>query len=209
MSKPDDNLISFTGDAAGNVWRNGVHLFGPPERDAETGGEALRFHEEVMGEPLPPDRDIADTLKFSGVRALCVRVVGMVHGGYEDCIDINNRCSRLAVEVPHGLRAAGRYVATIKGGSRDIEITGMIVQHGSVCDVDLGNWSDQSQDRTERVWLDLWTAAARPVTYRRLNATTPRLRGNPPNYRRLWSVPGELRRAFLATFALLKRLRLA
>jgi hypothetical protein len=45
VSKPDDNLISFTGDKAGNIWRNGEHIFGPdlPEHDVPPCGWLLSW----------------------------------------------------------------------------------------------------------------------------------------------------------------------
>jgi hypothetical protein len=209
--QPDDNLISYTGDAEGNVWRNGLHLFCPPERDAETGGEAMR-HATERNITLPDPatgRRIADTLKFSGVRNLTVTVEGMVPGGYEDCVDVNNRCQAVRIHAPDGFYPLGRYLATIKGGSRNIMLTGPVWSHGRVCDVDLGNLSDQSLEVTRAVSLNLApTASGQPVTWRQLNAAEPIFLGPIGHYRRVWRLRGVFRWIFAHGARLLKRLGL-
>lgn len=210
MSKPDDNLISFTGDQAGNIWRNGVHLFGPdvPAHDVPRNQRVVELSHlaELFDAAETSGRTIADTLKFSGVRGLTVIVRGVVPGGTEDCIDFNNECEDLVIEALEGLQPQGKYAITGKGGSRRVTIIGPILGPAEVVEIDLGNWSDQSRLRTREIVLTTPAAGwAGPVRWRRLNATTPTLQGG--RYRRVrGSVPGELRRLFLNIFTLFKKL---
>jgi hypothetical protein len=200
----DKNLISFNGDDTGNIWRNGVLIFGPPDKD-ETGAEEIRsWTEDLTSLVVPPGT--SDTLKFSRVRNLSVVAVGILEGGSEDCIDINNKCRNIFISVPHGIKAFGQYVATIKGGSTNIHLRGMIMQHGSTVDVDLGNWSDQSRDITSNVSLDIWTNTGKPVKWRMLNAAVPKLIGS--KYQKALSVPSFLRKAFVLFYSALKKIGL-
>lgn len=173
---PDDNLISFNGDQQGNIWRNGCHLFGPdvPEHDVATDERIVTLNNvaELFENAHLQGRKIADTLKFSGVRFLTVHVRGVVPGGYEDCIDVNNKCFDIKIFAPDGLKANGKLVTTIKGGSNHIHITGPILKSGTVADHGLGNWSDQSKEVTRNVVLDT-PAKDRATTYYQMNAQRP------------------------------------
>jgi hypothetical protein len=206
VSKPDDNWISFTGDRAGNVWRNGEHIFGPdvPEHDVPRSERVVVLYEKDF--IVPAGRKIADMLKFSGVRGLTVIVKCVLPGGYEDCADFNNGCWDVIVRA-WGYVANGKYVATIKGRSRNITMRGMILRGGRVADVGLGNWSDQSSGRTEDIVLDLPREDGKPTTYYRMNATTP-IPGTGVRLKRCFHVPGELRRIWVNLHGLLKKLGL-
>ena len=87
-----------------------------------------------------------DTLKLSN-KTGCVITSATIIGGSEDCIDINrggNHLIRKCTIIPRG-----RFGITIKGGASGILIEDCIFDgHGSEADIDLGNWSDQSQERT-------------------------------------------------------------
>jgi len=100
--------------------------------------------------------------------------VGHVIGGREDCVDVNNHCSDLVIEAvlwePRGL-----YLATIKGASKRITLRGPVVGHGKVVDVDLGNVSDQSDDLTRDIRLDLTNLNGEPITVRVLGSDRPTL----------------------------------
>jgi hypothetical protein len=164
--KPDKNYISFTGDAEGNIWRNGEILFCPLKG-------AQRVWVEETSIDLP-DSSYADTLKFSGVRNLTVIVRGYVKGGYEDCIDVNNECSNLIIKIEGALYPQGNYAITCKGGSHDIYIEAhSIASNPKVVDLDLGNISDQSTKTTRRITVVLMVGA---VSYRQLNAEEPFIR---------------------------------
>jgi hypothetical protein len=171
MSKTDDNLISFTGDVRGNVWRNGKHIYGPdvPEHDVPP----IDRHWIEPAIVLPPNRKIADTLKFSGVRSLVVEVEGVVPGGYEDCVDVNNECRNLVVRCDGGFISNGKFVFTVKGGSREITIIGPILVGGKRVDAGLGDWSDQSKALTKWVVLQTPRKDGKPTTYYQMNAAKP------------------------------------
>jgi hypothetical protein len=215
VSRPDDNLISYTGDVRGNVWRNGEHVFGPDMPEHDVPKHERVFYEadlvDRLEQALDQGRVIADVLKFSGVRNLRVVVRGIVPGGTEDCADFNNRCFNVILDAPHGFRPRGRYVSTIKGGSAIIVVAGPVLEPARVVEHDLGNWSDQSREEARALTLDTPAQGwAGPVRYRRLNATEPALlvdgiTPGPGDYRRAFRVRGWFRPWFVAGFALLKR----
>ena len=108
---------------------------------------------QSYGDIVPPE-GTDDTLKITGASTDVSVAADSIHGGAEDCVDINNRCERITVRAGEW-HSGGKYIATIKGGSRDIELSGEIVRPGKSCDVELGNWSDQSQALTTGVRLNL------------------------------------------------------
>ena len=165
-TKPDKNLFSFTGDENGNIWLNGLILFWDHDYDG-----TVREYTLDLNNVSVPD-DIADTLKFSGVRDFTLTVKGEVPGGYEDCIDVNNVCKNVTVFVEK-LCPRGRYCATIKGGSENIKIVGIMVQHGEATDVSLGEHSDQSMMPTTKVHLGITPIDGRKVDYWQFNADKP------------------------------------
>lgn len=196
----DRNYYQFTGDAAGNVWL----AIGDGDREKVADASQLGIREYTHEGDLIPPAGNQDTLKFSGVRRLRVIVTGRIVGGSEDCVDVNNGCEYIEVIAEGGYEARGRHVATIKGRSRYIRLAGEILRHGSIVDIDLGNHSDQSSERTEGVTLALTNREERPITWRRINATTPTFNVG-QKYKRIFSVPGELRAFFAWVYALLKK----
>ena len=151
MSTPDKNLYSYNGpDDDCKLVDDSMHSFGVEHTPAAW----------------------SDTLKYSTGLTDFVHRVGDVFGGKEDCIDVNNRCRNVAVYAK-GLWSGGKYVATIKGGSTGTRITGRIVAGGSEVDVDIGNWSDQSDQPTTGTVLCLTRTDGRPVTVRVLNGEKP------------------------------------
>jgi len=149
---------------------------------------------------------VADVLKFSGVRGLTVIVEGELPGADEDCGDFNYLCDDVRLYVLDGCRPKGSYGFTVKGGSNAIHIETAFLSLAKVCEVDLGNHSDQSQRPTTNVMVIAKPPAGKRLRYRQLNATDPLL--GPQKWRckfRLWSW---LRRPFAATYALLKKIGL-
>lgn len=127
----------------------------------------------VVGDLVPPTDDFTDTLKISHCKNGTVRA-GRVVGGLEDCLDVNNHCEDLVIEAAVW-EPRGDYLATIKGGSHRITLRGLVRGHGRVVDIDLGNISDQSDDASTELTLDLRHEAGEPITVRVLNALEPRL----------------------------------
>lgn len=206
----DDNLISFTGDRQGNIWRNGSHLFGPdvPEHNVATDDRIVTLNNvaELFDKAHLDGRKIADTLKFSGARFLTVYVQGIVPGGYEDCIDVNNKCFNIKIFVPDGLKSNGTLVTTIKGGSNHIHITGPILKGGTTADHGLGNWSDQSREITRNVVLNT-PAKDRATTYYQMNAQRPKSTIG-VQLKSRFRVRGFWRKAWVCAHGLLKKLGL-
>lgn len=146
MSAPDKNFHSIAGETVG---------------------------QRYVGSLVPPDDSYADTLKLSRARDGAI-TADLVVGGREDCVDVNNLSERVFIHAQRW-EPRGKYVATIKGGSSTISLSGEIHGHGSEVDVDLGNWSDQSSEITRNTKLNLTTADGSPITVRLLLAERPRL----------------------------------
>ena len=123
------------------------------------------------------DRDIdgtgfADALKCSTGLTEFSGSFGRVISGTEDAIDINNRCDGIVLHASAWV-LRGKMGITIKGGSRNVSISGVIEGHGREADVDLGNWSDQSHEWVTNTRLNLRTTDGSPVRVRVLAAEKP------------------------------------
>jgi hypothetical protein len=156
-------------------------------------------------EDLDASRDgYADALKISGIEGTTIEI-GQIIGGIEDCIDVNRSCKSIKIFTKE-LIASGKYVATIKGGSSYIELHGHIRRHGSEVDIDIGNWSDQSNDPTKYVILNL-TADNGPVTVRVLSGTEPIFLNSEENYRFLFPDPRHFYHGIVVTiFKFMRRI---
>lgn len=113
----------------------------------------------------------SDALKVTDSADGRIRV-GQIIGGREDCVDVNNHAKGIEV-VCELYEPKGDYVITAKGGSRDLTFAGFVRGHGRVVDVDLGNLSDQSDDLTTGVRLNLVHESGEPITVRVLGAEDP------------------------------------
>lgn len=113
----------------------------------------------------------ADALKVSNA-SNGVIYAGAIVGGYEDCVDLNNHCSDVTI-IADLWEPKGDYLATIKGGSNHIQLHGIVRGHGKVVDIDIGNISDQSDDLTTMVMLNLKHEAGEPITIRVLGGDKP------------------------------------
>jgi hypothetical protein len=143
---------------------------------------AERVGQRTLGDLVPPDDSYSDTLKFGGFSFDGEVVAGRIVGGREDCVDMNNvRDIHVRAEV---FEPRGRFLATIKGGSTDCELSGTVVGHGTETDVDLGNWSDQSKEVTRGTCLCLISTDGSPIRVRVLLAEWPViLNASQQNYR--------------------------
>lgn len=203
MSKPDKNLYSFTGDKHGNIWLNELILFWG---DDWTEGTRRRHTLDLRG--VKVGKDISDTVKLSGVLDFNLTILGVIEGGYEDCIDINNECKRCDIIAPDGSRANGRYFSTIKGGSKAIYVMTILLSHGDATDVALGEHSDQSQRITSGITLDIEALDNRSVDYWQFNAEKPKFAGHSGPYNREIRIPSWFRKIFVKCYAFLKSIGL-
>lgn len=86
--------------------------------------------------------------------------------GQENALDINSSSSNIAIAAEFGWGGGrGDNVITIKGGARDIRLSGPIFSTGNEADVTLDAWSDQSSKLVSGVNLaGLFRADGKPVT---------------------------------------------
>lgn len=177
MSRPDNNYVSF------------AHMRPMGLREA--------------GNVVPPT-DTHDTIKITDCdngEFHAERVVG----GIEDCADLNNRCRKIIVGTHETIwEPRGKYVFTCKGGCEDIEFRGIIRGRGKEVDIDLGNLSEQSSERTRNIFLNVRSEDGSPITWRRINSNTPTFRAG-QKFKKVWSVPGELRAAWVWFYSQLKK----
>lgn len=98
---------------------------------------------------------IDDVLKLSHAQNILVETVTVNAGGLqkENAVDMNRVCTDVVMK--NCILYSGKQNAiTIKGGCRDITIQDVEIVPGSGhCDIELGNWSDQSQDYVLNVKL--------------------------------------------------------
>lgn len=106
-----------------------------------------------------------DILKFSNRQGISLTGVQVSHGK-EDCVDINNHCTNITLQGEFGVNGNGRQCFTVKGGSEDIFISGVIHTPGNSTDVEIGNWSDQSYNLSKNVQVNLRRADGKPVRVR-------------------------------------------
>jgi len=183
MSKPDINLVSFSGKRP--------------------------LGENILLDLTPSQFPaIADTLKVTDCANGSIKA-GAVTGGYEDCLDVNNKSENIQAHADLWI-IKGKQGFTIKGGSKSIHVSGMVSGHGSATDVDLGNVSDQSDNLTGPVILELTHVLGpqEPVYYRVLGADDPIILNLNQKYVctfRLWK---PLRSPFLKVYKFLKKIGL-
>lgn len=166
MSKSSDiNLFSYIGPD--DDLRELVVQTAGPESDRPSHQDTFKFTRYACGLSLKADR---------------------VNGGSEDCADINNHSSQLSIYAKEW-KSQGLFVFTVKGGSHHIVLSGEIIQGGTEVDVDLGNHSEQSDDLTHSILLDLKKPDGSPVTVRVLIAKKPTLKEGSGPYRYLFPHP--------------------
>jgi hypothetical protein len=95
-----------------------------------------------------------------------------IHGGKEDCLDLNNECEGIRVHFDSWF-ANGEYLVTCKGGCQNIELSGCIMRHGRTTDIDLDNASDQSKKPTSNIRLNFKTLDGSAVRVRCLGPNKP------------------------------------
>lgn len=100
----------------------------------------------------PPDgaENYSDILKFSNQQGFTI-LGCKVDQGKEDAVDMNRGCEDIILDGEFGIGAGGSQVITVKGGCKNIWVTG--ISHGSR--IEIGNWSDQTYNYSENIVLNL------------------------------------------------------
>lgn len=170
MTQPDKQLVAFAGKPTGEIilvdWRQPE---GQTHRILRKDGDLTYLTHTLAG--VIDGEGYHDALKVSGCVNLQV-IAGTVRGGSEDVVDINHS-DTCRVSIQEAL-PTGRYVATIKGGSKNIQlVVAKQIGHGRETDYDLGNWSDQGHERTTNVTIGVWSTNSEPIKVRVLHAHRP------------------------------------
>jgi len=124
-------------------------------------------------DPGVNSQDYSDIFKLSHATNIVLRN-SSIAGGTEDCIDMNRDCNNILIENVR-LHSGGSYCMTIKGGTKNVTLKDIVVQaHGKETDIDLGNWSDQSNELTTNITLEnVQSMDGSPVRVRVLWADPP------------------------------------
>lgn len=136
---------------------------------------------EITGLTLPSNdvnpNDFSDILKLSNASNIIVKDC-YIFGGKEDCVDMNRGCNNILIENTK-VKSNGLYCFTIKGGTKNVTLKDIVIEnHGKEVDIDLGNWSDQSNELTTNIVLDnVKCLNGDSVTVRVLWADTPTVIG--------------------------------
>lgn len=150
-SKADKNFLSLNRDSV--VWFAGT--------DGAHQG-SIPYPPDLLPE-RPSDWDAI--IKFSGRHNTELGQLRVAQGG-ENSVDVNAETHGLALEGEFGVGGGrGDQVITIKGGSTDILIKGIVYSDGVKADVTIGCWSDQSTKPSSHIDLSLLRhVSGRPLT---------------------------------------------
>lgn len=177
-----------------------LHSFTGPEYN----GKAIDW----SSVDIIPEGEISDSVKLTSRLTEFTASFGQVVGGKEDCLDVNNQSENIDVRASLWV-PKGKYLATIKGGSRNIKISGNVIGHGSEVDIDIGNISDQCIEPTGPVFLSLNHITGDVITVRVINGTKPIiLNPGEQRYRIVFSLPAFFGRLFAKCVRLLRKFRL-
>lgn len=174
-SRADKNVLSWSGDTV--MWYMGTIAPQPCS--------------QVPAEVLPDDpREWDSTLKVSGVGPPINGGVWVSHiiAGQcrENVLDINHSNGVYIDGVFGRAGETGEQVVTIKGGSRNVRLRGVIQSNGTRATITLGQWSDQSTELSRDIDLSgLYRVDGEPITVimARVDRSSVKL---PPKVKLLW-----------------------
>ena len=121
-----------------------------------------------------------DLVKLSHVQR--ARVTGLIVRGAgrnrENGIDLNRECEDIVIDGAQ-IEAGRQNAITIKGGCRRITLRNIVITRaGGNCDIELGNWSDQSAEPVrEVVFENVRRFDGLPVRLRVGHADRPKIEG--------------------------------
>ena len=158
MTKPDKNFLSIADVENKHI----INCFISPKVDGLSG------------------EDFDDILKFSAAIRCSIKDSTISGEGVnnENAIDMNRGCEEITVD--NCVIVSGRQNAiTIKGGCSDITIKDCVIEPGDGhCDIDLGNYSDQSSLPVTGVRIiNVIRSDGQPLRVRVINADTPDIAG--------------------------------
>lgn len=109
----------------------------------------------IKNETICPDGadNFSDILKFSNA-SNCTVTGTAICGGKEDCVDMNRNCKNITL-LDCTLFTNGNQHATIKGGAKDITLNNVLFRgNPKNVEIELGNYSEQSDEPPERIFLE-------------------------------------------------------
>lgn len=108
--------------------------------------------------PADGAKNYSDILKFSNQQNFTLMGCA-VDQGSEDSVDMNKFCRNITLDGQFGVGGGGSQVITIKGGCDTIWVTG--ISYGNR--VEIGNWSDQTYDKSRNIVLNLTSSNGKPI----------------------------------------------
>ena len=149
-----------------------LHAFAGPADN----GKTVVLGDPVDGSVVDPatGAPYASALKLTGALTSFRLTAGKVTGGHDACVDINNLCRNVAVEVAE-LWPTGQFAATIKGNTVGWALRGRLMCHAKRFAVIVGDWSDQSNLYTMGGVLGITPDDGQPVVVCVLAGTKPQL----------------------------------
>lgn len=148
-SRPDRNWLSFSGDTL--MWYLGTDH---PEPCARVPVEARP--------PNPLEWDSA--VKVSG-NTYPIHTTIAIAQCRENALDINHSADVTVRGVFGHPGEVGEQVITVKGGSHHITLAGAVESRGTNASIVLGQWSDQSTERSHHLDLGgLYSTTDEPLT---------------------------------------------
>jgi hypothetical protein len=187
----DKNHLSISGDNLGRVFVQQTCVFADGKMT-----DAIEYVRErhgvdvvlIFNRPWIYVGDVvanpgeSDTLKLSNLSGVNINARSIDgRNASEDTIDANH-CSDVVVIVDD-LWPGKKYCATIKGSSKGVMLSVKRQHgHGGETDFDLGNFSDQGNEKTTAIIIDSTTVDGSKVKVRLLSADCPTFGNGAENY---------------------------
>lgn len=146
--------------------------------------------EEIAQFEFREEAPIADVLKFSNASNVQIDEVVVDAKGRqtENAIDMNRGCRDIRLGTVR-IVCGGQNGLTIKGGCKRISINRLIIEPGrGHCEMEFGNWSDQSLDWTDDIVIGrVERTDVNPSRYRVIRARRVDIRSGYFEYQRFQS----------------------
>lgn len=188
MSERWPNFYELAGNPETGELLRRVHPDAPVEVLRESGFAQVNLGEVVVD--VPAGAVVADAFKMSGVRN--VKITRLVVGGAgivkENSWDANKLCADVFV-TSAVLQEWSQNALTWKGGCRNFSIGRLaIVGRGGHCDIEAGNYSEQSREKSDGLTIDEVDGSYGPVRFRVGWARNVTIHRGPTQYQALPSL---------------------